>query len=199
MKKENTQRNKNPLLVLNASPKGAKGNAAHFLKTHWPKNVHSEVIHLVNVRKDKKLFKKVLEAPAVVFVTGTYWDSWGSPLQEFFEAFTDYEGHTKLVGKPAACLVLMHSVGGKGILSRLQGVINTFGFLIPPMSGMVYSLVNKLSAKTKSSHADDFWQPQDLVAIIDNLQAAIEMSQLTNWKAWPVDKKDPRRLWMKEK
>ena len=185
--------------MLNASPNGAKGNATEFLNAHWPKDVSVELVHLVSIRKTEKLFKKILNAPAVVFVTGTYWDSWGSPLQEFFEAFTDYEGHEKLVGKPAACLVLMHSVGGKGILSRLQGVINTFGFLIPPMSGMVYSLVNKLSAKTKSSHADDFWQPQDLAAIIANLQTAIEMSKITQWKTWPVDKKDARRVWMKEK
>lgn len=199
MKNENTQRNKKSILVLNASPQGAKGNCAQFLKCHWPKEVLVEVIHLVSVQKNEALFEKILHASAIVFVTGTYWDSWGSPLQEFFEAFTDYEGHPKLVGKPAACLVLMHSVGGKGILSRLQGVLNTFGFLIPPMSGMVYSLVNKLSARTKSPHADDIWQPQDLLTIIINLQTATELNQRAVWKSWPVDKKNPRRVWMKEK
>jgi NAD(P)H-dependent FMN reductase len=204
MEKQNSQRNKksikrsikDSILILNASPAGRLGNGTQFIKYHWPADVPFELLHLADVRMNEKLFKKVLSAPAVVFVTGTYWDSWGSPLQTFLEAFTNYEGHPQIVGKPVACLVLMHSVGGKSVLSRLQGVLNTFGFLIPPMSGMVYSLVNKLSAKTKSDHAKDFWQPQDLLAIVHNLQTATEAAKSTCWCTWPVDKKNPRRTWV---
>lgn len=187
------------ILVLNGSPSGKAGNCAQFLKKFWPREVPIEIIHLKDQKKESLVFEKILQAPAVVFVTGTYWDSWGSPLQKFFESWTPFEGHPLLMGKPAACLVLMHSVGGKSVLSRLQGVLNTFGFLIPPMGGMVYSLVNQLSSQAKSSHADDFWQPSDLVRIVRNLQAASSASAMMSWQAWPVDHSSPKRVWIKGK
>ena len=185
------------ILVLNGSPQGEKGNCQAFIKKYLKGNSSDKVstITLAKPKARTQALKEILKADAVVFISGTYWDSWGSPMQAFFEDLTALEGHPELIGKPCACIVLMHSVGGKSILSRMQGVLNTMGFLIPPMSGLVYSLVNQLAAKTKSNHAPDFWSPEDWFAILENLRVA--QNQKAQWKAWPFDNKDPRRIWLK--
>jgi multimeric flavodoxin WrbA len=183
------------ILVLNGSPQGKKGNGARFLK-FYVKSASLEIVHLAEKKNFAPVFKKLLQADAVLFMTGTYWDSWGSPLQKFLEELTPYEGHADLLGKPAACLVFMHSVGGKSVLSRLQGVLNTLGFLLPPMAGMVYSLVNQESLRRQSSHAADLWRPEDFTALVNNLKVAAALKKQA-WTEWPVDRKDPRRLWLK--
>ena len=64
--------------------------------------------------------------------------------RNFFETITNLEGDVCFFGKPAAAIVTMHSVGGKEVLSRLQGVLNTHSdFSIPPMSAMTYSYTNQ--------------------------------------------------------
>jgi NAD(P)H-dependent FMN reductase len=133
-------------------------------------------------------------ASGFVFTTGTYWDSWGSPLQRFLEETTGTEATDCWMGKPAAVLVTMHSVGGKGVLSRLQGVLNTLGCLIPPMSGLVYSLAGDLALRADSEFAGDFWQREDLQSVAHNLLQALGPSP--NWAAWPVDRADPKRRWL---
>jgi multimeric flavodoxin WrbA len=187
---------KRKVLVLNGSPSGAKGNCAEFIREIKTRiDAKFEVLHLANEKFDAAFKKKISEASAVVFVTGTYWDSWGSPLQRFLEDMTEMEASSAIMGKPCAVFVLMHSVGGKSVLSRLQGVLSTMGFLIPPMSGMVYSLVSDIALKSKTSHAKDFWQLDDADLILENLIKACELNVL--WATWPVDKKDPRRKWLK--
>ncbi len=184
------------ILVLNGSPSGSRGNCAvwvKLLKKSLGKSASVEVVQLADGTSVAK--KKIASADGIVFVTGTYWDSWGSPLQRFLEDVTDLEGTSALMGKPAAVFVLMHSVGGKGVLSRLQGVLSTLGFLIPPMSGMVYSLVSDVALKSKSSHAKDFWQKDDVGLILTNFLQACDLN--VQWATWPVDKKNPKRLWLK--
>lgn len=186
------------ILVLNGSPGGVRGNCGKFIKfleKICPEGVKLEVAHLARQEFGAKLQKQILAADGLVFVTGTYWDSWGSPLQKLLEDMTPLEGAEVLVGKPAAVFVLMHSVGGKGVLSRLQGVLSTMGLLIPPMSGMVYSLVSDIALKSASSHAKDFWQVEDAGLIMENLRKVTEIS--VRWTTWPVDKKNPKRLWFK--
>lgn len=186
------------ILVLNGSPQGSRGNCAVFIKKLKKKissSAHLEVVHLKDYSYSRQLRDKILDAQAVIFTTGTYWDSWGSPLQKLLEEMTEIEGHKELMGKPCAVFVFMHSIGGKGILSRLQGVLSTFGFLVPPMSGMVYSLVSDIALKSKSSHADDFWHLNDADLIIENLIRAAETK--IEWKIWPVDMKDAKRVWLK--
>lgn len=183
------------ILVLNGSPSGKKGNCARFVSA-LPKlkGAKLSVVHLASEGYSSKLKKEIAKADGYIFVTGTYWDSWGSPLQKLLEDMTDLEGTEAVMGKPAAVFVLMHSVGGKGVLSRLQGVLSTFGCLIPPMSGMVYSLVSDIALQKKNSHAADFWQKEDAELILLNLIKASEIK--IDWADWPVDKKDPRRLWL---
>lgn len=187
------------ILVLNGSPSGKKGNSAKFIRevlksSHISKHAKFEVAHLADSSFSKSLRKSMQAADAFVFVTGTYWDSWGSPLQKLLEDMTELEGDPTFMGKPAAVCVLMHSVGGKGILSRLQGVLSTFGCLIPPMSGMVYSLVSDIALSKKSTHSADFWQKEDADLILQNLLLATELN--VKWAEWPFDKKNPKRLWI---
>lgn len=186
------------LLILNGSPSGSKSNCQKLIKKiqqDLPKTFKAKVTHLNEDKNHKNLVKSINEAAGFVVVTGTYWDSWGSPLQKFLEAVTDLEGTASFVGKPCAVFVLNHSVGGKAVLSRLQGVLSTFGCLIPPMSGMVYSLVTKLALEnSKSAHKDDLWTLDDMEMILDNFILALEIK--TKWKAWPVDRKNFRKKWL---
>ncbi len=158
-------------------------NLGSFFKNHDPKNYVA------------LLSSKLTAAQAFVFSTGTYWDSWGSPMQMFLEIITEFEASDVLFSKPAAVLVTMHSVGGKGVLSRLQGVLNTLGLLIPPMSGLVYSLAGKLAYDQANSFNDDFWSLKDLEIIAHNLLAALEIK--ASFISWPVDHADPKRIWIK--
>jgi hypothetical protein len=123
------------------------------------------------------------EAKAFVFASGTYWDSWGSPLQRFLEESTELEGSEIWLGKPAATLVSMHSVGGKEVLSRLQGVQSTLGLLIPPMCGFAYSYAGHLALK--SGGDQDFWRLEDLEVVAHNLLRALGLR--AEWKSWPVE------------
>lgn len=187
------------ILVLNGSPSGKKGNCERLIKLiqkALPKSIKTKVIHLSEIKKSASLYNDMQKASGFIFITGTYWDSWGSPLQKFFEDVTDLEGTDAFVGKPAATFVLNHSVGGKAVLSRLQGVLSTFGCLIPPMSGLVYSLVTSLALKNKKSlkHKDDFWTLDDIDMILENFQLALNIK--TKWKAWPVDRKNFRKNWL---
>lgn len=135
-----------------------------------------------------------------LFVTGTYWDSWGSPLQAFLEASTPLEGDACWFGKPCGVIVTMHSVGGKEISNRLQGVLNSFGLFIPPMSSMVFSLVGQAAQESlhakNSDFIDDVWSLEDLQVVATNLEVASNYSAKSNFTAWPVDRADPKRIWL---
>ncbi|AZZ38336.1 hypothetical protein CIK05_08960 [Bdellovibrio sp. qaytius] len=186
------------ILILNGSPNGSKGNCnklIQIIQQTFSKSVAIKVVHLAESKKQNSLVKNIKDADGFVFVTGTYWDSWGSPLQKFLEDATDLEGTKAFIGKPCAVFVLNHSVGGKAVLSRLQGVLSTFGCLIPPMSGMVYSLVTQLALKnSKSVHKDDLWTLDDIEMIVQNLMLSLEIT--IAWKIWPVDRKNFRKNWI---
>lgn len=188
------------ILILNGSLGGNSGNT-EFLLERLQKNLpSSEVVHLKDLLEKKiaiqELKIKLETASGFVFTSGTYWDSWGSPMQYFLESATEFEASDIFMGKPAAVMITMHSVGGKGVLSRLQGVLNTLGMMIPPMSGIVYSLAGQLALETQSTFSEDFWSLEDVDIIAHNLLTAVNLE--TTYKPWPVDHKDPKRLWVKE-
>lgn len=187
------------ILILNGSPSGARGNCArwaHQIKGLLSGRAKVKLVHLTKgLLKPADLVTDLEAADGLLVMTGTYWDSWGSPLQRFLEVMTPLESADFLRGKPAAALVLMHSVGGKEVLSRLQGVLSTWGFLIPPQSGMVRALATDLAVQVKkSSHSQDFWQEEDLAFVLENLLRACHIK--FDWASWPVDRKDPTRLWL---
>lgn len=133
-------------------------------------------------------------ADAIVVATGTYWDSWSSPLQQFLEQATPSEGTELWLGKPAAVLVTAHSVGGKGVLSRLQGVLSTFGAQIPPMGGLVITRVGELARGHGGPDCEDIWGLSDVEVVCHNLVACARGSRA--FRAWTVDRGDPGRRWL---
>ncbi len=131
-------------------------------------------------------------ADAIVVGTGTYWDSWSSLLQRFLEEATPSEGTALWLGKPAAVLVTAHSVGGKGVLSRLQGVLSTLGCVIPPMSGVVIERATQ--AALAAADELDFWRPDDLEVVAHNVLTSLAGTR--DYRAWEVDRGDPARRWL---
>ena len=189
------------VLILNGSLGADQGNTEVVIaRMQKQLTVESEVVHLKNLLEKKmttlELKEKIQNADALVFTSGTYWDSWGSPMQYFLEAATEFEASDLFMGKPAAVIITMHSVGGKAVLSRLQGVLNTLGMMIPPMSGMVYSLAGQLALETESTFSEDFWSLEDIDVIAHNLLTALYNKQ--SYKPWPVDHKDPKRIWVQK-
>ena len=187
------------ILILNGSPKGPKSNSqiliGKILRQLDP-TFKSKVIHLSQKKYSKSMKSEIEKADGLIFVSGTYWDSWGSPMQEFLEKATQLEGTKTVLGKPCAIFILMHSVGGKAVLSRLQGVLTTLGFLIPPLSGMVYSsLGHRICSGAYKNLDEDIWHLNDIKLILANLKLALEIRK--DWVSWPVDRKNFQSLWLK--
>ena len=59
------------------------------------------------------------------------------------------------------------------------------------MSSMVYSLVGQAA----QVH-DDVWSLEDLQVVATNLEVASNYSAKSNFTAWPVDRADPKRIWL---
>eukprot|EP01035_Chromulina_nebulosa_P033964 gene33964-45498_t len=136
--------------------------------------------------------------------TGTHWDSWSSVFQKFLEDATATEATKLWLGKPAAIVVSEHCTGGKGVLSRLQGVLVTLGCSIPPMSGLVLSRAAVLAANhaPDPAAARDFWCEDDLRVVCHNLAEAARTTlpaaqpALPRWRTWPVDRRDFGARWL---
>lgn len=190
---------KKKILILNGSPQGPRSNSRILIQKlikELGAGVQTKCVHLAEQNYSQNLKTQITEVDGLIFVSGTYWDSWGSPLQEFLEKATALEGTKAVVGKPCAVFILMHSVGGKSVLSRLQGVLSTLGFLIPPMSGMVYSsLSHRISKSSPKKVDEDIWHLNDVKLILSNLKLSLEIQK--DWACWPVDRKNFERLWLK--
>ena len=152
-----------------------------------------------DARAFDKLEPALANADAVVIATGTHWDSWSSALQRFLEDATPSEGSALWLGKPAAIIVTEHSTGGKGVLSRLQGVLVTFGCTIPPLSGLVLSqaALRANDRAPRAPRAADFWDLNDLTTVAHNLLlAARTRPDATPWQVWPVDRENTHHRWL---
>ena len=207
------------ILILNAALAGDAGNTAvalervrRALMRGRKAEVRSLALAATGAAAEEKRAKTFAEVKAelawaegLVIGTGTHWDSWSSVLQKFLEDATESEGTTLWQGKPVACVVTEHSVGGKGVLSRLQGVLVTLGCLVPPMGGVVLSKVAQIAAersglakgvKDAKVGTEDFWCADDLKIVAHNLVEAARGTR--RWKAWPVDRKDFAARWLRE-
>ncbi len=185
------------VVALNGGLGGPGGNTAELVvamtRALEARGAAVEIVHLATLDRHEELAARLRAASGLVVATGTYWDSWSSAMQSFFEVMTPTEGTDVWLGKPAATLVTMHSVGGKEVLSRLQGVLCTLGASIPPMSGLALSLAS-LEAHRESDHADDFWSLEDLDVIAHNLTTA--MRGRRDYRSWTVDRANPARKWL---
>jgi multimeric flavodoxin WrbA len=189
------------VLIIDGSLGGASGNSQQLIQVVNQElkkyQVQTDLIHLKENPELKLdwMKEKISWAQAYIFISGTYWDSWSSLLQKFLEVATEFEGTDIFLGKPAGVFITMHSVGGKEVLSRLQGVLNTMGLAIPPMSGMVYSLATHIALKDENTDfAADFWSMEDCEIIVHNLITYLDGKR--TYRAWPVDRKDPTRKWL---
>ena len=189
------------ILLLNASLAGDSGNSAALLD-HLAAELaaHAELSRLTLAATPgfEACRPALAAADALVIATGTHWDSWSSHLQHFLESATPAEGTALWLGKPVACLVSEHSVGGKGVLSRLQGVLLTLGCSLPPMSGLVLSLAAQTAARHDPAAAQDFWCADDLAVLAHNLLAATAQARTApaEWLTWPVDRTGFDRRWI---
>lgn len=189
------------LLLLNAGLAGKSGNTAELMaKAHRLLARRATVERVTLALKEGPDFATLApvlaKADGFVFGTGTHWDSWSSVLQKFLEDATPAEGTKLWLGKPAAVVVTEHSVGGKGVLSRLQGALVTLGCVIPPQSGFVLSRAATLAAKQDAMAARDFWCVDDLNIICHNLIEAAQTARRPRWRTWPVDRKDFAARWL---
>ncbi|MET0262635.1 MAG: NAD(P)H-dependent oxidoreductase [Rariglobus sp.] len=191
------------LVLINASLAGATGNtAAAFtvIRKHLARRARVTVLTLAGnaphgtALRFADIQATLATADGFLFGTGNHWDSWSSVLQTLLEDATLSEGSKLWLGKPAAVVVTEHSVGGKGVLSRLQGVLVTFGCAIPPMSGLVISKSTQIAAHHDADAANDFWTASDLPIVCHNL---IEAAAGTHrWRAWSVDREDFSKRWI---
>lgn len=188
------------LLILNASLGGETGNTAALLRRAQAMMVTQNAIVTTAILSDTCGYLNVRPllagADALILGTGTHWDSWSHLLQKFLEDATEDEATDLWLGKPAGVVVTMHSVGGKGVLSRLQGVLNTLGCLIPPLSGMVYSFVNQAALTAGGEGSEDVWAPEDIEVICHNVLAAL--SPQPRYRRWPVDRSHYAQRWIRE-
>lgn len=185
--------------IINAALAGRDGNTATLLdRANDVLQKRAEVLPVtITAKSGFSLHRDTLSrADAFLVGTGTHWDSWSSHLQRFLEDATPTEGTALWLGKPAGVVVTMHSVGGKGVLSRLQGVLNTFGCVLPPMSGMVYSLVNQQMIESGAPAAEDLWCPADVDIICHNLLEALKPKP--KYQSWPVDRVGYSTKWIHE-
>ena len=185
-------------MLLNASLNGKDGNTAVLLEkvsAYLGRRAHLIPMDWNRDSQFEQIVPCLQKADAIIIGTGTHWDSWSHSLQYFLELATPTEGSDLWLGKPAGVVVSMHSVGGKGVLSRLQGVLNTFGCLIPPMSGVVCSLVNEAAIESKHPMASDLWSIDDLDILCHNVLTALKPRP--RYKAWPVDRIHYSDKWVK--
>ena len=191
---------KKKLAVVLGGLGGAQGNGARLLE-HAEECLtaifNTQVVVLASAGGFPKHQNLLGDSDAFVFVTGTYWDSWSSHLQLFLEEATPSEMSDMWLGKPAAVWVTAHSVGGKGVCSRLQGVLSTFGLLIPPATGVVITKATELACKHAPNLSQDFWSMGCLNVSARNLRAALDPNPC--YVAWQLGDEDPGECWIPEK
>lgn len=175
------------LLLLNGSLRGASGNTGRLLdeaRRRTPIDVDVTALDLASYAGTVEvLVEEVRSADALLFGTGVYWGTWGSPLQRFLEVMTAYELTDVFLGKPAGVVLSMDSVGGSDAGQRLLGVLSNLGAFIPPCSMVVVSRVGAAVAETPGN--EDVWQLSDISVLVDNLITATQVPRAL-WRPWPV-------------
>lgn len=186
------------VLIVNGSLGGNTGNTAELLALVEDSLARWANVASLELCREPTLDRILMEsdrADAFVFGTGTYWDSWGSPLQRFFEMTAHTEGSPYWRGKPVALAVTAHAVGGKSVLSRLMGVLSSFGMLIPPFSALSYSWVNDVALPHAPEQLrSELWTLDDIEVICHNLRQATDGGR--EWKCWPTGSGGGTQKWL---
>lgn len=185
------------VLILNAGLGGAQGNsqivADHAAKLLRARRVEHEQVVLRDAPRGD--VPAALErAERLVVVSGTYWGGFSSLLQQLFEELTPSETSELWLGKPAAVLVSAHQVGAQSVLFRLQGVLLSFGCLLPPLSGVVISKLGEELRARAPERCRDVWGLEDVETALHNLLAAPYLPSA--FRAWPVDREHYAERWL---
>lgn len=195
------------LTIINGSIGGKNGNTGSLIRKIKKKidRIDSGIkIKIVHLHKDfhwPKVRHIIKESNALIFCTGTYWDSWGSNMQQLFEKMTEIEGKKHLLGKPAGVIVTMHSVGGKEVASRMQGVLCSMGCALPPFSAFAYSYADHVAHQSRylgKKLLDDVWHIEDLQAFLSNI--INYMKDKKTWQVWDyldTEAYNPTSVWLK--
>ena len=138
----------------------------------------------------EELAARLRAANALLFGSGTYWNSWGSPLQRFLEVMTPYEATDVFAGKPASVVVTMDSTGGGEIAARLSATLVCLGCFAPPFSWMTLSRVGTALAKRDPGATRDVWGTDDLAVLAANLEEATrkQTSSRGSFRAWTIER-----------
>lgn len=186
------------VLIVNGSLGGNTGNTAELLALAEERLADKvTVTHLELLREPTldRILEAASRADAFLFGTGTYWDSWGSPLQRFLEMTAHTEGMPYWFGKPVGVIVTAHAVGSKSVLSRLLGVLNVYGMMIPPLAGLAYTWVNEAALATAPEHLQrELWTPNDIEVVCHNLLEMLEGGH--DWKSWPTCEGKSGEKWL---
>ena len=193
--------------ILNGSLGGRTGNTNNLIqkvrKLILKRDINTKVrvIHLSPTFDWIKVRRAIKASDALIFTTGTYWDSWGSPMQQLFEKMTQIEGKRHLLGKPAGAIVTVHSVGGKEVCSRILGNLVGLGCMIPPFTVFAYSYADHVAHKKRTTGnklLDDVWHIKDLEAFIHNLfEARLGTNNWVVWDYLDTEALDPNYVWLK--
>ncbi len=185
------------VLVLNAGLGGRNGNsqvvAEHSAELLRARGVAHECLVLRDTPPGAAL-AALERAQRLVLISGTYWGGFSSLLQQLFEEVTPTETSSTWLGKPAAVLVTEHQVGALAVLSRLQGVLVTFGCLLPPLSGVVISKVGEALRARAPELCSDVWGLEDVATALHNVLAAPYLPDA--YRAWPVDREHYAERWL---
>lgn len=197
------------VLIINGAIGGRTGNTSMLLKKvkktilKQHDNVRVKIIQLYPTFCWNTVKRNIKRADCLIFSTGTYWDSWGSPMQQLFEKMTILEGSDYLLGKPACAIVTMHSVGGKEVCSRILGNLVSLGCMIPPFAGFAYSYADHVAHKSRTSSKrllDDVWHIEDLETLLHNLIKAADIESKPEYRVWNFLNTtvfDPTTVWLK--
>jgi len=195
------------LTIVNGSIGGKNGNTASLIQKIRKKinKIYKTIkIKILHLHKDffwPKVRHVIKESDALIFCTGTYWDSWGSNMQQLFEKMIEIEGKKHLLGKPAGVIVTMHSVGGKEVASRMQGVICSMGCVLPPFSAFAYSYADHVAHQSRylgKKLLDDVWHIEDLESFLYNIIAYANGTK--DWRVWEyldTETYNPSSVWLK--
>lgn len=186
------------ILIVNGSLGGTTGNTAELLALAQEKLEGFATLSYLDLLREPnmdRIMTAITEADGYLFGTGSYWDSWGSPLQKFLEMTAHTEGQSYWVGKPACVIVTAHAVGAKGVLSRLLGILNVYGCLIPPFAGFTYTWVADTALPHASEHLkNELWTADDINVVCDNLLEALRGGK--NWRQWPSNEGRSGEKWL---
>lgn len=197
------------VLIINGAIGGRNGNTSMLLKKvkktilKQHDTVRVKIIQLYPTFCWNSVKRNIKKADCLIFSTGTYWDSWGSPMQQLFEKMTILEGSNYLLGKPACAIVTMHSVGGKEVCSRILGNLVSLGCMIPPFAGFAYSYADHVAHKSRTSGKrllDDVWHIEDLETLLHNLIKAADIESKPEYRVWDFLNTtvfDPTTVWLK--